>query len=173
MFLTEEAFRPSASFGAKKNRTLALTGGFVLVLLEVGNQPKAGQKLAACERIAEVLSNSIRETDIRGWYETGSSIGVIFTEVDSADGSSIGSALVTKIERLLSCKLTAHQVGKITLSFYVFPEDWDKGSKSGSAAAVLYQDSARAKKPSRVHKSAAWTSPGASPRSSSERQYFW
>ena len=43
-------------------------------------------------------------------------------------------------------------MGQITFSFYVFPEDWDKGSKSGSAAAVLYPDSARAKKASQVMK---------------------
>lgn len=154
VFLTEEAF--VRRLHLEQRRTERSRRPFVLVLLEVGSLLKAGQKLAVCERIAEVLSISIRETDIRGWYEKGSAIGVIFTEVDGAD-ASIGNALVIKIDRLLSSKLTAHQVGQITLSFYVFPEDWDKGSKNGgrkngSAAAILYQDSVRAKKGSQVIK---------------------
>jgi exopolysaccharide biosynthesis polyprenyl glycosylphosphotransferase len=150
VFLTEEAF--IRRLHLEQRRTERSRRPFVLVLLEVGSNLKPGQKLAACDKIAEVLSSSIRETDSRGWYEKGSSIGVIFTEADAADGPSIGNTLVAKIHRMLSSKLTAHQVEEITLSFYVFPEDWDKGSKSGSTAPILYQDSARAKKTSQVMK---------------------
>jgi lipopolysaccharide/colanic/teichoic acid biosynthesis glycosyltransferase len=149
VFLGEEDF--VRKLHLEQRRTERSRRPFVLVLLEVGGHLRAGQKLAACERIAQVLSNSIRETDSRGWYEKGSAIGVIFTEVDAAD-ASIGKALVTKIHGLLSSKLTEHQMEQITLSFYVYPEDWDKGSKSGSADAILYQDSARAKKASQVMK---------------------
>jgi lipopolysaccharide/colanic/teichoic acid biosynthesis glycosyltransferase len=149
IFLSEEDF--VRKLHLEQRRTERSRRPFVFVLLEVEGHLKAEQKLAACERIAQVLSNSIRETDSRGWYEKGSAIGVIFTEVDATD-ASIGKALVAKINGLLSSKLTAHQVGQITLSFYVFPEDWDKGSKNGSARAILYQDSARAKKASRVMK---------------------
>ncbi len=60
--------------------------------------------------------------------------------------------LVAKIQRLLESKLTARELGEVTLSFYVFPEDWDIGSKSGSAAAILYPDSVRAKKASQLVK---------------------
>src|SRR5579872_5873492 len=122
VFLAEEVF--VRRLHLEQRRTERSRRPFVLMLLEVGSLLKAGQNLTVCESIAEVLSNSIRDTDIRGWYEKGSAIGVIFTEVDSGDGTSIGNALVTKIRRLLSSKLTAHQVGQITLSFYVFPEDW-------------------------------------------------
>ena len=129
VFLTEEAF--VRRLHLEQRRTERSRRSFVLVLLEVGSLLKAGHKQAVCERIAEVLSTSIRETDIRGWYEKGSAIGVIFTEVDSVDGASIGNALVTKIHHLLSSKLTAHQMGQITLSFYVFPRTGTKEAKTG------------------------------------------
>src|ERR1700733_161888 len=92
LFLTEETF--VRKLHLEQRRTERSRRPFVLVLLEVGNHLKPGPRLAACERIAEALSNSIRETDSRGWYEKGSSIGVIFTEVDATEGASIGSVLV-------------------------------------------------------------------------------
>jgi lipopolysaccharide/colanic/teichoic acid biosynthesis glycosyltransferase len=150
VYLTEEGF--VRRLHLEQRRTERSRRPFVFLLLEAGRLLKAGQKEAVCERIMDALSTSIRETDIRGWYKSGSAIGVIFTEIGSADGASIGDALVTKIHLVLSSKLTAHQMGQITLSSYVFPEDWDKGSKNGSATAILYQDSARAKKPSQVMK---------------------
>src|ERR1700733_14890243 len=79
-------------------------------------------------------------------------MGGLFTELGSADGALIGDSLAAKVHRLLSSKLTAHQMGQITLSFYVFPEDWDRGSQDRSAAAIQYPDSARAKKASQVMK---------------------
>ncbi len=130
VFLTEEAF--VRRLHLEQRRAERSWRALVLVLLEVGRLLEAGQKLAVGERIAEVLATSIRETNVRGSYEKRSAIGVIFTEVDGGDGASIGNALVTKVHHLLSSKLTTHRVGQITLSFYVFPEDWDKGSKNGS-----------------------------------------
>jgi exopolysaccharide biosynthesis polyprenyl glycosylphosphotransferase len=122
------------------------------MLLEVESPRKDGQKLAVCEQIAEALSTSIRETDVRGWYQKGSAIGVIFTEIGVESSTSIGSALVNKIQCLLSTKLSAHQMAQVTLSAYVFPEDWDRGGKNRSATAILYPDSARARKASQLSK---------------------
>jgi exopolysaccharide biosynthesis polyprenyl glycosylphosphotransferase len=150
IFLTEEAF--VSRLHLEQRRTERSRRPFVFVLFEVGDRLKGDRKLAVCERIAEVLSTSIRDTDIRGWYENGSAIGVIFTEVGQTDGAAIGNALVTKMQQLLSSKLTASEVGEVALSFYVFPEDWDKGNKNGSATATLYPDSERSKKAAQIVK---------------------
>lgn len=155
VFLTEEDF--VRRLHLEQRRTERSRRPFVFVLLKVESSRKAGQKQAVCEQIAEVLSNSIRETDVRGWYEEGSAIGVIFTEIGLEPGSpvgkaSVGKALAGKIRSLLSDKLTAPQVAQVALSYYVFPEDWDGGAKKGSSAAILYQDSARAKKTSQLVK---------------------
>lgn len=148
--LSDEAF--VRRLHLEQRRTERSRRPFVFVLLEVESRLKPGLKQALCEQIADALTNSIRETDIRGWYENGSAIGVIFTEVGTADGTSIGNELAAKVNTLLSSKLSAAQMGQIALTFYVFPEDWAKGSKDGSSAATLYPDSQRARKASQFAK---------------------
>jgi lipopolysaccharide/colanic/teichoic acid biosynthesis glycosyltransferase len=137
-FLNQEAF--VRRLHLEQKRTERSRRPFVFMLLK-SILLKEGGKHDACHHILSVLSNSIRETDIRGWYENGSSIGLIFTEIGTADCRTIGSALRDKIRLLLESKLSADEVGRIGLSFYVFPEDWNKDSES--AEAVLYRDSAR------------------------------
>jgi exopolysaccharide biosynthesis polyprenyl glycosylphosphotransferase len=149
-FLTEEAF--VGRLHLEQRRTERSRRPFVFLLLQAKRALNAGQKMAVCERIAAALSTAIRDTDIRGWYQHGAAIGVIFTEVGPVEGASIGHTLVAKIRSMLSDKLSASQIGQITFSFYVFPEDWDKASKDGSSTAILYQDSVRAKKAAQVMK---------------------
>jgi len=146
-FLNQEAF--VRRLHLEQRRTERSRRPFVFMLLK-SILLKEGSKQDACHHILSALSNSIRETDIRGWYENGSAIGLIFTEIGSADGRSIGNALVDKVRLLLASKLTADQVGRVVLSFYVFPEDWNK--ESDSADAVLYQDSARERRSAQAAK---------------------
>lgn len=146
-FLSQEAF--VRRLHLEQRRTERSRRPFVFVLLK-SILLREGGKQDTCHHILSVLSNSIRETDIRGWYENGSAIGLIFTEIGSADGGSIGNALLDKVRQLLQSKLTADQVGRIGFSFYVFPDDWNK--ESDSPDAVLYQDSARVRRPAQAAK---------------------
>ncbi len=146
-FLTEEAF--VGRLHLEQRRTERSRRPFVFMLLESALF-KGGPKQEACDRILSLLAKSIRETDIRGWYKKGSAIGLIFTEIGDAAGRSIGDGLVRKVRSLLEEKLTAHEVSQIHLSYYLFPEDWDKQAES--SAAVLYPDSQRARRPAHVVK---------------------
>jgi lipopolysaccharide/colanic/teichoic acid biosynthesis glycosyltransferase len=146
-FLNQEAF--VGRLHLEQRRTERSRRPFVFMLLK-STLLKESRKQDSCHQILNVLSNSIRETDIRGWYENGSAIGLIFTEIGSTDGRTIGNALRDKVRLLLESKLSADEVGRIGLSFYVFPEDWDKESES--AAAVLYQDSARGRRSAQAAK---------------------
>jgi exopolysaccharide biosynthesis polyprenyl glycosylphosphotransferase len=147
-FLSEEAF--VRILHLEQRRTERSRRPFIFVLLESAGLLKTGQKHGVCDQILDLLSNSFRETDVTGWYEEGSAIGVIFTEISSTDCRSTGDALIAKIRGLLETKLTAHQVSQIQLSFYVFPEDWDKSG--GSTTAVLYPDSTRSRRSSQIAK---------------------
>lgn len=138
-FLTEDAF--IRRLHVEQMRTERSRRPFVFMLLRSGTLLSQEQKGGLDRKILSLLSKSIRETDVRGWYEKGSGIGVIFTEIGSADGRSVGSALVAKIRDLLASELSALQMSQIHLSFYVFPEDWDK--VDSSARAVLYPESLR------------------------------
>src|SRR5271170_4401670 len=141
-FLGEEAF--IRQLHLEQRRTERSQRPFIFVLLESGSLLKTSQKEGVCFQILGVLLNSFRETDVRGWYEHGAAIGVIFTEIDSTDARSISDALVAKIRSLLAGKLTAQQVSQIHLSVYVFPEDWDK--LSDSARGVLYPPLAKSQR---------------------------
>ncbi len=147
-FLAEEAF--IGRLHLEQKRTERSRRPFVLMLLESASLLNAGQNHGVFDQILRLLSRSIRETDIRGWYEDGAAIGVIFTEIGASDAHSVGSSLVRKMRALLAGALGLDQVNQIQLSYYVFPEDWDK--ESGTPTTVLYPESIRARRSSQVGK---------------------
>ena len=114
---------------------------FVLMLLESARLLKAGHERAALEKVLLALCRSTRDTDIKGWYKDGATIGVIFTELGAdADGRIIATALLNKITQSLSATLTIDQINEIRISFHVFPEDWDKASPVDGVDSAFYDD---------------------------------
>ncbi|MGA7624829.1 MAG: hypothetical protein WCA91_14745, partial [Candidatus Acidiferrales bacterium] len=49
-------------------------------------------------QIAEKVAQVVRETDLTGWFEDGSVIGVIFTELGSAPVSSVTKIIESKVK---------------------------------------------------------------------------
>lgn len=147
-FLTESTFRRRLQL--EQRRTERSRRPFVLVIVQSASLLKPGQKHGTCEQVMSLLSTSIRETDIHGWYEDEFAIGLIFTEIGAGTGYSVGNALVNKLQGILAGQLTAHQMAHFRFSFYVFPDDWDRDG--GALATVLYPDTARSRRPSQVLK---------------------
>src|SRR5947207_6474358 len=116
---------------------------FVLMLLDSGRLLKTDHKGAALERVLGALSEATRDTDIKGWYKEGSVIGVLFTEIGSADGRAVSSALLTKVSKALSDSLRIEEINDISLSFHVYPEDWEDIGPGGASDSVLHLDQAR------------------------------
>lgn len=118
---------------------------FVLMLLESTNLLKAKSDDALLGKVLQALSKSTRETDIKGWYEQDSKIGVIFTELGTGtDGRTVAQAILTKVTTALSSALRIEEIDQVRLSFRVFPEDWDRGGeppdfKSGAYGDLLHQ----------------------------------
>jgi lipopolysaccharide/colanic/teichoic acid biosynthesis glycosyltransferase len=90
-------------------------------------------------KIISALTTSTRETDITGWYENGSTIGVIFTEVGDA-GKSVASALLNKVTTALGKTLSIEQIGNINLSFHVYPEESGRQDPPSLSNSTLYPD---------------------------------
>jgi exopolysaccharide biosynthesis polyprenyl glycosylphosphotransferase len=135
-FLPQGAF--VSRFHQEQKRTERSRRSFVLMLLESAGLLKAGSVGETREKILAALSKSIRETDVKGWYQYDSVVGVIFTEIGAASRESVANALSTKITDTLSLNLSAEQVRQVDLSFYVFPEDWDEeGGRSRNGYASL------------------------------------
>lgn len=138
LFLAEEQFLRMLYL--ERKRTERSGRRFVLMLMDSGNLLRVRNKQQVFDKVLETLLHSSRETDIKGWYETGSVIGVIFTEIGAAEGRSVSAALLNKITTALGGSLSIEQINEITLSFHVFPEDWDDHEPGGPTASALYPD---------------------------------
>jgi lipopolysaccharide/colanic/teichoic acid biosynthesis glycosyltransferase len=134
--LTKESF--IARLLWEERRTERSRRPFVLLLLEAPALLGCDGPKDACNRIATAFAMSIRETDVRGWYETAATLGVIFTEITADHDAAIGEKLSTKIQTLLAGKLTTEELAHIQFSYFVFPDDWDKEGRNGSTSAMLY-----------------------------------
>jgi lipopolysaccharide/colanic/teichoic acid biosynthesis glycosyltransferase len=126
----------------EQKRTERSRRRFVLMLLESTSLLARGDKKATLEQILEALVRSTRQTDVIGWYKEGSVIGTIFTEIGSEEGHSVAKALLTKFSGALASTLSIEQINQISLSFHVFPDDWDDYSNGRPPASALYPDSA-------------------------------
>ena len=112
-------------FHLEQKRTERSRRSFMLMLLESSRLLHAGNTPDIREKILSALSESTRETDVKGWYKHDLTVGVILTEIGTAERESVASAVSSKIVRALSPILNSEQLSQLDLSFYVFPEDWD------------------------------------------------
>jgi hypothetical protein len=102
------------------------------------SKPKGGEIIL--QGIAKALSASTRETDLHGWYNKGSVVGVICTEIGTGDLTSILSALHSKVGVAFRNNLEPEQMKVIHISFHVFPDDLELKEDGGSVDTSLYPD---------------------------------
>jgi len=92
------------------------------------------------QKVMLALSRSTRDTDLKGWYERDSIIGVILTEIDPANICAALNAVHNKVGVALRAELALRQVNDIHISFHLFPEVWDSDDKDSPADSTLYPD---------------------------------
>jgi lipopolysaccharide/colanic/teichoic acid biosynthesis glycosyltransferase len=126
----------------ERKRTERSGRRFVLMLLDAGNLLRAA-KAPVLSTLLPAITQATRDTDLMGWYKDGSVIGVIFTEVGSADDKSIVHALSGKLTDSLYGALSIREVNEIRLSFHVFPEDWEDEGPDGPVTSTLRMQLAR------------------------------
>ena len=135
--LSQELF--ARTLYVERKRTERSGRSFVLMLLESTRllNPKGDQQ--ALDKVLLALSRSSRDTDTRGWYKEGSTIGVIYTELGAdADARAVADVLLTKVTEALASTLSISQIDKIRLTFHVFPENWDKLGPEDDIEQGLY-----------------------------------
>jgi lipopolysaccharide/colanic/teichoic acid biosynthesis glycosyltransferase len=64
----------------------------------------------------------------------------MFTEISIEEGGSTPATIITRVTQTLQSNLTLEQFNRVTLSFHVFPEDWDHEDPDGSSNPTLYPD---------------------------------
>ena len=128
----------------ERKRTERSHRGFVLMLLDPGKLLDHGShREKTLAKILTALAQSVRDTDITGWYKDGGILGVIFTELGTGVAGSLVNTLSTKVSEALYRTLTVGQINEIKLTFHVFPEDWDDDSPSGPVHSSLHVDLAQ------------------------------
>ncbi len=133
----------------ERKRTERSNRRFVLMLLDACGLLKADQSRETLHNVIAALSNSFRETDIKGWYKGDSTIGVIFTEV-GADGKSVANGLLTKVTNALCTVLSIEQINQVNLSFHVYPESLNGNGTDGPTDSTLYPDLQKTSDPKRA-----------------------
>jgi lipopolysaccharide/colanic/teichoic acid biosynthesis glycosyltransferase len=139
--LNEEAFHRMISL--ERKRTERSGKPFLLMLLDMGNGPRSDKSEKALDKILSALSLSTRETDITGWYKKNSVVGVMFTEFGAEDRNSILSTIMTRVSETLRNNLSSRQFGVISISFHLFPEEWNQDIPQRPSNPTLYPDLTR------------------------------
>jgi exopolysaccharide biosynthesis polyprenyl glycosylphosphotransferase len=135
--LTEEAFRRVISLERKRSeRTLR---PFVLLLMDAGRTQPTEKNGRILLDILSALQTATRETDVMGWYETNSAVGVMFTEI-TLENNLILSTILARISELLRGRLTSEQFSQIKFSFHLFPVEWDSNNPEHQSDPTLYPD---------------------------------
>lgn len=136
--LDEESFHRMIS--VERKRTERSRKPFLLMLLDTGTNHSNGKPGKTLSRIVSTLLATSRETDVTGWYRSNSVVGVMFTELGMGDRNSILSTMLARISENLRDNLTMEQFNQISISFHLFPEDWDCDTPQRPSNPALYPD---------------------------------
>ena len=113
---------------------------FMLLLLDMGDDLPSERNGKILGKILSALCASTRDTDVTGWYSNNCVVGVMFTEISIEEGGSTPTTIISRVTQTLQSNLTLEQFNRVTLSFHVFPEDWDHDADQGSTNRTLYPD---------------------------------
>jgi lipopolysaccharide/colanic/teichoic acid biosynthesis glycosyltransferase len=138
--LTQDAFQRVISL--ERRRTERSRKPFVLMLLHMGDHLASDATAKRLSRLLRAISLCMRATDVAGWYKTDCVIGVMFTEIAMEDRGTIVSSIISRVSDMLWEHLSREQFDGVSVSFHVFPEDWEEGSPKPSNP-VFYPDLSR------------------------------
>lgn len=103
----------------ERNRTERSGKPFMLMLL---SGAEIFGDAGVLSDIVGAVAASTRETDTLGWYEAGSVLGILFTELGTAERASI-EKIVHKVTNALQEKLEDTDTSVFSVTYHVFPED--------------------------------------------------
>jgi lipopolysaccharide/colanic/teichoic acid biosynthesis glycosyltransferase len=136
--LDQESFHKIVS--RERKRTERSRRPFLLMLLDAGAELGTRDSVRTLTKIVSTLVPAVRETDAVGWYESGSVVGVIFTELDCEDRNAIVSTMLVRVSSTLRDHLTGEEFDCMRMSFHVFPEEWTAGPSQRPSNPSLYPD---------------------------------
>jgi lipopolysaccharide/colanic/teichoic acid biosynthesis glycosyltransferase len=137
-FLAESQFRRMV----RRERKRSERSRKHLLLMLIDDKATDRQRVydSLLSRLGTLLSRTIRDTDLAGWYETSSIVGVIFTELGPTDVREAIRIIRMKVTRALEREFKHSQIKRLQISFFAFPETWTTGDDSNPVFSALYPD---------------------------------
>jgi lipopolysaccharide/colanic/teichoic acid biosynthesis glycosyltransferase len=124
----------------ERKRTERSGKPFLLVLLDMGECLPMHKSEKLLTKTLSALSSSIRETDVTGWYEENSVVGIVFTEIIPEDKYTIVGTMLSRISTTLRDNLSFEQFGRVSISLHLYPEDWNHELPRQPKNPALYPD---------------------------------
>ncbi|PKN89133.1 MAG: hypothetical protein CVU51_01650 [Deltaproteobacteria bacterium HGW-Deltaproteobacteria-1] len=119
MFYNEAHFRYMLRI--ERMRTERSKKPFILLLLNISKLMSISCQEETIACIKTALIPSLREVDIRGWYDKHHTIGIIFTEM-AVDHDNFMELVIYKIYDRFYERLDSDWIKNIDYSFHHFPE---------------------------------------------------
>lgn len=113
---------------------------FVLVLADVKKALSGSRNNRILDALNTAISRVTRETDIIGWHVENDVIGIIGTELGSAENHLIQKRFLEKIRKVFEQTLGKERAASITVSFHFFPEKFGEGDNDHSANIAVYPE---------------------------------
>jgi exopolysaccharide biosynthesis polyprenyl glycosylphosphotransferase len=124
----------------ERKRTERSRKPFLLMLLDTGGGVASARSEKLLLEVLSTLTESTRETDLVGWYATGTVVGVMFTELMVDERALIVGTILNRVSEALRKNLSLEQFNQIKLSFHLFPDDWDHQGPDRPSNPTLYPD---------------------------------
>jgi exopolysaccharide biosynthesis polyprenyl glycosylphosphotransferase len=113
---------------------------FLLMLLDTGRVLPNEKNGKVLQNVLAALALSTRDTDLTGWYKGNAVVGIMFTEIAVDLKKSILATMLMRVSSALRDCLTLEQFSQISISFHLFPEDWDEQTPTHPKDSALYPD---------------------------------
>src|SRR5262249_12085959 len=108
--LTEPAFLRAICLERKRSQRSRRL--FVLFLVDLDLPLHGGTNDSLLTATVCLMLSAFRETDIVGWYKEGSTLGVIFVDLGTANKQSILTALSAKVTTVLESSLRTEELSR-------------------------------------------------------------
>ena len=138
MIANEQSFRRTLTL--ERKRSDRSRKPFLLMLLDLGHTLPSGHDGQALREMFSAISLTTRETDVIGWYKDNTVVGVMFIEINADERSPIQATVMARLSETLRSNLSRTQFNQVTISFHLYPEDWDDQTQDRSSNLILYPD---------------------------------
>jgi lipopolysaccharide/colanic/teichoic acid biosynthesis glycosyltransferase len=136
--LGQDSFR--RMIAVERRRTERTNDPFVLLLLDAEHDHGPGTIEESLALVASSLSFAIRETDVIGWYQERTTVGVMFTGLQLKDKNLASSLILNRVNTILQADMLLDQMSDLIMSLYFFPDDWDDFDSGRPIGPALYPD---------------------------------